>query len=331
MSATRIVLFTLLCKLAVSVGEPLHPLSDDFIDLINKEGKWRAGRNFPADMPMEYIRHLMGTHVKFSDFKKWPVVTHDSKLIHDLPGSFDARNKWPNCPTLNEIRDQGECGSCWAFGSIEAMTDRVCIFSNGTKHFHFSAEDVVTCNTESFGCNGGGLTAAWEEWVDVGYVSGGNYNSREGCKPYSIPTCKNHMKSCTHYKTTPLCVNSCEEGYNIPYEKDKKRGKKFYIIFGEEDIMAEIQKNGPVVGSFMVYEDFANYKGGVYQHLTGEPLGLHAIKTLGWGVENGTKYWLIANSWGTDFGDNGFFKIIRGAHNYLDMYAVAGEPLLEDY
>lgn len=51
---------------------------------------------------------------------------------------------------------------------------------------------------------------------------------------------------------------------------------------------------------------------GVYQHVEGKMLGGHAIRILGWGTENGTPYWLIANSWNTDWGNNGFFKILRG-------------------
>ncbi len=61
--------------------------------------------------------------------------------------------------------------------------------------------------------------------------------------------------------------------------------------------MAEIMKNGPVESSFTVYADFPSYKSGVYQHVSGSELGGHAIKILGWGVENNTKYWLVANSW----------------------------------
>lgn len=51
---------------------------------------------------------------------------------------------------------------------------------------------------------------------------------------------------------------------------------------------------------------------GVYQHKSGAPLGGHAIKLLGWGTEDGTPYWLVANSWNPDWGDQGFFKILRG-------------------
>lgn len=79
-----------------------------------------------------------------------------------------------------------------------------------------------------------------------------------------------------------------------------------------DQIRTEIMNNGPVEGAFMVYEDFVNYKEGVYQHVAGKLLGGHAIRILGWGVENDVPYWLVANSWNTDWGDNGYFKIKRG-------------------
>jgi len=61
-----------------------------------------------------------------------------------------------------------------------------------------------------------------------------------------------------------------------------------------------------------VYEDFLTYKSGVYVHTTGQYLGGHAIKILGWGVENDQEYWLCANSWNNSWGDNGYFKIAFG-------------------
>jgi len=79
-----------------------------------------------------------------------------------------------------------------------------------------------------------------------------------------------------------------------------------------EQIQNEIYQHGPVEGAFTVYADFPTYKSGVYQHTAGSALGGHAIKILGWGVEEGTPYWLVANSWNEDWGDKGFFKILRG-------------------
>lgn len=325
---------TLLTLMSVAIcgGKSLHPLSDDFINIINKEGKWKAGRNFPPDTPIEYIKRLGGAQLNLSEFKKLPVVKHDQVLIDELPESFDPREKWPNCQTLNEIRDQGKCGACWAFGAVEAMTDRVCIYFNGTKNFHFSAKDLVTCNSFDSGCDGGSPIVAWNEWVSKGLVSGGNYNSHEGCKPYSFPPCANHLKNCTDFKPTPACTKSCEKGYKQSYKKDKKRGSSYYYIETEKTIMAELYTNGPVEASFNVYEDFADYKGGVYQHIKGKLVFGHAVKLMGWGVENGTKYWLAANSWGTGFGEEGFFKILRGVNECnIEDFMIAGEPLVKDY
>jgi cathepsin B len=85
--------------------------------------------------------------------------------------------------------------------------------------------------------------------------------------------------------------------------------------------------HGPVEAAFTVFEDFLLYKTGVYKHITGSALGGHAVKLMGWGVENGTKYWLLANSWNTDWGDNGFFKILRGKNECgIESELVAGEP-----
>lgn len=70
--------------------------------------------------------------------------------------------------------------------------------------------------------------------------------------------------------------------------------------------------NGPVEAAFYVYRDFISYKSGVYHHTSGSFLGGHAIKIIGWGVDGSTPYWIIANSWGTTWGINGFFWMLRG-------------------
>lgn len=119
---------------------------------------------------------------------------------------------------------------------------------------------------------------------------------------------------CSGEGSTPKCMNKCtNDDYKVDFKTDKHFGDKSYSVKRDEThIQQELYQNGPVEAAFTVYEDFINYKSGVYQHVSGKALGGHAIRILGWGVENGAKYWLVANSWNSDWGDNGYFKILRG-------------------
>lgn len=304
----------------------LHPLSDEFVNLINsKQNSWTAGRNFPKDTPLEYFENLVG-EIKNKYLNLLDVKVYSADVIADLPENFDPRTKWPNCPSLSEIRDQGQCGSCWAHGAVSAMTDRVCIHSNGTKNFHFAAQDLVSCSNAG-GCDGGDPSAAWFYWGSVGIVSGGSYNTTEGCMPYLMTPCEHFingtLKPCGPYLPTPDCPKKCIASYNTSYESDKYRGKNSYYIRGEDNIKAELFTRGPVEAAFTVYSDFVHYKKGVYVHTEGDVMGGHAVKMMGYGVENDEKYWLIANSWNSEWGDNGYFKIKRGDCEIND-YIVAG-------
>ncbi|KAF7257286.1 hypothetical protein EG68_05423 [Paragonimus skrjabini miyazakii] len=91
--------------------------------------------------------------------------------------------------------------------------------------------------------------------------------------------------------------------------------------------MFEILNRGPVEVIFDVYEDFMNYNGGIYHHVAGGSLGRHAVRLLGWGVENGTSYWLLANSWNDEWGEKGFFRMLRGKDECgIESDVVAGLP-----
>lgn len=141
-------------------SQPLHPLSDEFIDSINEIGStWTAGRNFPKHTDWSYIARLMGARRSNKD-----MLDHLEPSLEamELPEEFDSRAQWSHCPTISEIRDQGSCGSCWAFGAAEAMSDRVCIHSGGQQNFYFSADDIISCCYEcGKGCNGGYPDGAW--------------------------------------------------------------------------------------------------------------------------------------------------------------------------
>merc|ERR1712227_167692 len=305
-----------------------HILTDTFINSINNAGStWTAGRNFHPATSHNFLRTLMGVHPSAHLFL--PKIRDVIKGSNpDIPDSFDPRTTWPDCPTIKEIRDQGGCGSCWAFGAVTAMSDRICIHSKGEQHAHVSAENLLSC------CYSGGFPgAAWSYWSRKGLVSGGNYGSSQGCQPYEIEACEHHVNGtrppCAEGISTPKCHRNCENpNYDVNYEQDKSYGQKSYSIKNDvKQIQVELMTNGPAEAAFTVFEDFVNYKSGVYQHVSGKALGGHAIRLLGWGEENGTPYWLVANSWNYDWGDNGTFKILRGSdHCGIESGVVAGLP-----
>ena len=250
----------------------------------------------------------------------------------NLPESFDLRKEYPNCESLREIRDQANCGSCWAFGAVEAMSDRICIQSGQKLQTRVSAQNLLACcGNCGFGCDGGMPSYAWRYWQSNGISTGGLYGDTEYCQPYFLPPCDHHVDgthgACPASVDTPDCKTDCSDGNKEQYSSEMTYGASAYSVSDEENIMQEIYENGSVEGSFLVYEDFVTYKSGVYQHVVGEYLGGHAIKIIGWGVENGVKYWLCVNSWNEEWGDNGLFKIIRGTNDCgIENNAYAGIP-----
>jgi len=310
----------------------LRPAID--VDLINSvncnaESKWIAGESrLFKGKTLEDVRSLCGA---LSDGPALPVRTINT--LDTIPDSFDAREEWGGiCPSLNEVRDQAACGSCWAFGAVEAMTDRTCIASRGTNAPHLSVTDIVACCGIlcGFGCSGGFPASAWLYWVIEGVVTGGNYGSSKGCYPYPIPSCEHHVNGslppCGASVSTPSCNRTCQNGAS--WSEDKHFGVSSYRVSStESEIQTEIMTHGPVEAAFTVYSDFLLYQSGVYHHIGGEALGGHAVKLLGWGVQGDTPYWWTANSWNADWGDHGFFKIRRGIDECgIESQIMAGLP-----
>lgn len=331
--------FLIIAVLAtIALAAPNDPLlaagSDDMAEHINSLGTtWTAGPSKFKGWSLSSIKRLMGVPVEHIGKPTSLPLREHVVNVADIPDNFDSRTNWPNCPTIQEVRDQGSCGSCWAFGAAEAMSDRICIASSGKNNYHISAEDLVDCCSScGDGCNGGYPEAAWEYFEQTGLVTGGNFNSKEGCLPYTIASCDHHVNGtlppCQGEQPTPKCTKKCIDGYTTPYSQDKHFGASAYSVGRKmAQIQTEIMTNGPVEGAFTVYADFLSYKTGVYKHTTGAELGGHAIKVLGWGVENSVPYWLVANSWNVEWGDKGFFKIFRGKNECgIESGMVAGLP-----
>jgi len=168
-------------------------------------------------------------------------------------------------------------------------------------------------------CNGGWSDHGFKYWTTTGLVSGSNYLLQYGCMPYSIPP--NSILQGHTAPQVPQCTNKCQPSSAENFKMDKHKGLAYGNIKGEADMKAAIYNYGPiVVGSFEVYHDFQkNYTGGIY-HVTptsGEMVGYHSAKVIGWGSENGVPYWSVVNSWGTNWGNNGTYKMRRGTNECL--------------
>ena len=113
----------------------------------------------------------------------------------------------------------------------------------------------------------------------------------------------------------PTECDSDSAGDHTNYATDKYSFNGTVITAaGEKAIQQAIMLGGPVETAFSVYEDFENYVSGIYYHVTGALLGGHAVRFVGWGEENGTKYWRVANSWNPFWGEDGYFRIRRGTN-----------------
>lgn len=216
-----------------------------------------------------------------------------------LPDSFDWRNV-SGVNYVSPVRNQGSCGSCYAFSSLAMNEARLRVKTLNQQQKVFSTQDIVECAQYSQGCEGGFpylISGKYAE--DFGLVE-------ESCNPY-----KGQDGTCT----TP---KSCKRSYSTNYHYVGG----FYGACNEVLMRIELVKNGPLAISFEVYDDFFGYKGGVYHHtfvkdiknFKFNPFQLtnHAVLLVGYGVENDEPYWIVKNSWGTEWGENGFFRIRRG-------------------
>jgi len=205
--------------------------------------------------------------------------------LQQLPANFSAFDKWPTC--IHPIRNQMQCGGCWAFAATDTLADRLCIASSGRTNVVLSPQDLISCETDQLGCDGGYIERSWQWLINVGVVT-----SR--CFPYSAG-----------YGYVEPCISKCKSSLVI-YKKYKASSyRKFAYI---NDIKTELFYYGPVETGFLVYLDFMNYASGIYYKNSDYLLGGHAVKIIGWGVSNGIEYWIVANSWGTTWGENGYFR-----------------------
>jgi C1A family cysteine protease len=255
----------------------------------NPLATWVAGygRGRFANATLDQASLLLGA--------RKPAVRPTEEEVFDgvaVPDSYDIREKFGQCASVKAINDQGSCGGCWAFAVAESLGDRFCIAGQDVE---LSAQNLLDCDHAGMcsGCNGGLTEDAFDYINDNGILSA-------SCVPWT-----GGDSVCTDSKCAAAGADS--KRYFSSWAK--------YVSSDEAKIKEELFQQGSITAAFEVFHDFFSYESGVYSHLEGDYAGLHAVNLMGWGTDNGVDYWLVKNSWGPDFGEQGFFRIKRGLQN----------------
>lgn len=247
-----------------------------------KRLSYTLGVNEFADLTWdEFRRHKLGAAQNCS------ATTRGNHKFTDvlLPETKD----WRKTGIVSPVKNQGHCGSCWTFsttGALEAAYAQA--FGKGIS---LSEQQLVDCAGafNNFGCNGGLPSQAFE------YVKYNGGLETEASYPYTGKdgVCK--------YSSENSAIQVLDS-VNI-------------TLGAEYELKHAVGTVRPVSVAFEVVTGFRFYKRGVYTSTKcgNSPMDVnHAVLAVGYGVENGVPYWLIKNSWGADWGDNGYFKMEMG-------------------
>jgi C1A family cysteine protease len=206
-------------------------------------------------------------------FKRF--FAYDS-FAEQLPASFN----WKTKGKVTSAKDQGGCGSCWAFASVGALESKILI--KGGSLYNLSEQQQISCNSNMGGCRGGNMTAL-QFWGSQGPML-------ESCTEYC--QCNGNCNNLTH------CIKL---NYNT---------KNYYTVNTSDlnEVKSSIYNDGPTYFRYDVYADFEAFwnngsSGQVYKNINGADLGGHAVLIIGW--DDSKNAWLCKNSWGETEGPNG--------------------------
>ncbi|HWQ65429.1 MAG TPA: C1 family peptidase [Methanospirillum sp.] len=287
----------------ISADEELRNIAYINANISREGGDWVAGHTSVSNLTPDAFDRLLGavppTGVMTALSLPLPEISAEA-----LPSSFSWKSNGGDYTT--PIRDQARCGSCWAFAGtavFESFWER--LSQNPNLNPDFSEQYLVSCNRDGDDCGGG--------WNPLSYfisrtgASGGIGTVLESAYPYtaSDTSCKD-LSAYTRYKAPAGTAWYTVDGYTIP---------------SDTQIKTAVYTYGPLWVSLGVTNDFSYYDSGVYSY-SGSVSINHAVALVGWGTQSdGRTYWICKNSWGTGWGEDGWFNILSGSN--LIGYAAA--------
>jgi len=306
-----VAVFALVAAVSAYKNPNMMPVIDQtLVDTVKASGaSWEASLNNQfASWTLGDAKKILGARLDDVFIAQAPVV---DDIAEAIPTAFDSRTQWPGA--VHPIRNQEQCGSCWAFGATEALSDRFAIETNLSTNVVLAPQDLVSCDTANGneGCNGGYPIYAWDYMQSNGVPT-------DNCYPYTSGG--GVTGNCLIKSSTTKCPGTGTVQFY-------KAASAYAVGSTVAAIQTEIMTNGPIEVAFDVYQDFFSYTSGVYVHKTGALAGGHAVKMIGWGLygSGNEPYWTVANSWGTTWGIEGFFLIKRGVDECgIESAGVAG-------
>jgi len=214
------------------------------------------------------------------------LAEHEAKAITlktkplALPSDFD----WVTKGALVGVKNQGQCGSCWTFGTAASVEGSNFVV-NGEK-ISLSEQQLVDCDTTDNGCNGGLPSNAYKYLM----------NHKMGLE----------LETEYPYEASQHQCRAEESHYKVSLQT-------FHYVSQNEDQIAEALMQYGSLAIGINASQLQLYRGGIMDPWFCNPYGLnHAVTIVGFGEEGGVKYWKIRNSWGSGWGEEGYFRIIRG-------------------
>ena len=201
------------------------------------------------------------------------------------------------------------CGSCWAHGSMGALSDRIVIRSG--IRFDISPQGLLDCAQVAGSCNGGSHYLAYEFMTKNGMTD-------TTCSPYRGVDHSNWGESACSSRMCRTCDRFGTCSYRAANETLSVKVEQFGSVLGVNAMKAEISARGPIACSMYAHADiFENYEGGIIQDTTKYSGTTHVVNVVGFSKsEEGVPYWIVRNSFGTYWGELGYYRVEIGKNIY---------------